>query len=234
MKAPAPGPAAPSDFLSQLAPDELDALRALGRSRAYARGEYVFRAADPGKYVFFLEKGRIKIAQLSPLGREVILWFCFPGEIFGLAEVARGGGRVVNAQAVEPSQVLAVPQDDYRAYLEKHPGAALLSMQVLSSRLRILGEMLVNLVADDVNTRIAKLILRLSARFGTRVGKDIVLAMPLTQQEMADMVGTTRQTVSTVLGQLKRQGVLSIDGHRILIESEDLLAGLSQGEPGAR
>ena len=101
-------------------------------------------------------------------------------------------------------------------------------MQVLSSRLRVLGEMFVNLVADDVNTRIAKLILRLSARYGTRVGKEVFLNIPLTHQEIADMVGTSRQTVTSTLSVLKRQGVLSIDNHRIHIESEELLNELTQ------
>ena len=101
--------------------------------------------------------------------------------------------------------------------------------QVLSSRLRVLGEMFVNLVSDDVSTRIAKLILRLSARYGTRVGKEVFLNIPLTHQEIADMVGTSRQTVTTVLSTLKRQGVLSIDNRRIHIESEELLNELTHG-----
>jgi CRP/FNR family transcriptional regulator len=101
-------------------------------------------------------------------------------------------------------------------------------MQVLSSRLRILGEMFVNLVADDVNTRIAKLILRLSARFGMRVGKEIFFNIPLTHQEIADMIGTSRQTVTSTLSVLKRQGVLNIDNHRIHIESEELLNEMTQ------
>jgi CRP/FNR family transcriptional regulator len=219
---------APSNFLAQLDARDYADLTALARLQHYARGEPVFRAGAPGSNVYFLKSGKVKICQLSPLGREVILWFCFPGEIFGLAEVARGGGRVVNALASEPSEVLAVSQQQFREFLSGHPQTALLSMQVLSSRLRVLGEMFVNLVADDVNTRIAKLILRLSARYGTRVGKEIYLNIPLTHQEIADMTGTSRQTVTTALSALKRQGVLSMDNHRIHIESEELLSGMTQ------
>lgn len=218
---------APSNFLAQLAPADHADLVALARARQYQKGDLVFSAGAPGDHVYFLKSGKVKIYQLSPLGREVILWFCFPGEIFGLAEVARGGGRVVNAQVCEQSEVLAVSQEQFKDFLARHPPTALLSMQVLSSRLRILGEMFVNLVADDVNTRIAKLILRLSARYGTRVGKEIFLNIPLTHQEIADMVGTSRQTVTSALSALKRQGVLSIDNHRIHIESEELLAEMT-------
>lgn len=219
---------APSNFLAQLGTEDFSALLEIATVQHYGKGDFVFRSGAPGSNVYFLRSGKVKIHQLSPVGREVILWFCFPGEIFGLAEVARGGGRVVNAQACEPSEVLAVSQEKFRNFLDSHPRIAMLSMQVLASRLRVLGEMFVNLVADDVNTRVAKLILRLSARYGTRVGKEIFLNIPLTHQEIADMVGTSRQTVTTVLSALKRQGVLSIDNRRIHIESEELLNELTQ------
>jgi CRP/FNR family transcriptional regulator len=99
---------------------------------------------------------------------------------------------------------------------------------VLSSRLRGLSDVLVNLVSDDVEIRIAKLILRLGARCGRRAGGVIHLDLPLTHQEIAEMVGTTRQTVTSALTRLKRQGALSIDTHRIQIESEDLLTGIAR------
>jgi CRP-like cAMP-binding protein len=219
---------APSNFLAQLGSADYADLWTLGVLQRYQKDDLMFRAGAPGDHVYFLKCGRVKIYQLSPLGRMVILWFCFPGEIFGLAEVARGGGRVVNAQACEPSEVLAITQEQFKQFIASHPEAALLSMKVLSSRLRILGEILVNLVSDDVDIRIAKLILRLSARYGTRVGKDIFLNIPLTHQEIADMVGTTRQTATSALSALKRQGVLSIDNHRIHIESEELLNEITQ------
>jgi len=222
-----PPPLGRSDFLGSLDAADREALCAAGVRRALAKDEAVFRVGDPGTRVYFLESGRVKIYQPAESGREVILWFCLPGEIFGLAEVARGGGRVVAAQACEASTVLVVPEDVFRAYIAVRPQAALLSLQVLSARLRGLSDVLVNLVADDVDTRIAKLILRLGARYGRREAHVIYLDIPLTHQEIADMVGTTRQTVTSALSRLKRQGVLSIDMHRIQIESEELLSGLA-------
>ena len=218
----------PSDFLGNLAAMDRQALFALGHHRTYPKGGFVFRVADACAHVYFLESGRVKIYQPSDSGREVILWYCLAGEIFGLAEVARGGGgRVVSAVACEKSTVLAVSQEAFKGFVASRPNAALLSMQVLSSRLRGLSDVMVNLVADDVDTRIAKLILRLGARYGRRTGGVIHLDIPITHQEIADMVGTTRQTVTSVLSRLKRQGVLSIDTHRIHIESEELLTSLT-------
>ena len=222
------GPPPPSDFLGNLAAMDREALFALGHHRTYPKGGFVFRVADACAHAYFLESGRVKIYQPSESGREVILWFCLTGEIFGLAEVARGGGgRVVSAVACEQSTVLAVSQEVFKEFVAARPAAALLSMQVLSSRLRGLSDMLVNLVSDDADIRIAKLILRLGARYGRRDRGSIHLDLSLTHQEIADMVGTTRQTVTSTLSRLRKQGVLSIDTHRIHIESEELLTGLT-------
>lgn len=218
----------PCDFLARLQPADYAALVAAAQRQRFRRGETVFRAGEPGDHVYFLQQGRVKISQLATIGRDVILWICRTGEVFGLAEVAAGGGRIVNAVACEPSDVLSLTQAQFRAFVLERPQAALLSMQVLSSRMRTLGEMLVNVVTDDVNTRIAKAIQRLSVRHGTRVGNEVRLDLPLTHQEIADMTGTSRQTVTSVLSALKRQGVLSIDSQRIQIESEGLLSEMTQ------
>jgi len=218
---------APTDFMQHLDAAELTALEALGRRELHARNDFVFSAGGLGRNVYFLRSGRVKIFQPSASGREVILWFCLPGEIFGLAEVARGGGRSVSALACEACEVLCLTQDQFRSFVEGRPRVALLSMQVLSSRLRLLGEMHANVVSDDVDTRIAKLILRLAARHGVRHGNELRLTLPLTHQEIADMVGTRRQTVTSSLNNMKRRGVLAIDNHRLVIESEELLLSLA-------
>ncbi len=218
---------APTEFVQHLDAAELAALEAIARRERRCRGELVFSVGGPGDAVYFLMNGRVKIVQPCAPGREVILWFCLPGEIFGLAEVARGGGRHVSALACESCEILCVSQEQFRAFVEARPRLAVLSMQVLSARLRVLGEMFANLVADDVDARIAKLILRLAARHGVRRGNELVLTLPLTHQEMADMVGTTRQTVTSCLSGLRRRGVLSFDRRRVVIDSEELLSGLT-------
>jgi len=218
---------ASSDVLAQIGEQDLQALFSLGKTQHHPKGDFIFHAGSAGSHVYFLRRGRVKIYQLSPVGREVILWFCFMGEMFGLAEVSRGEERVVNAQACEDSETLCIPKEQFHAFLESHPKIALLIMHVLSCRLRVLGEVLVNLASDDVNTRLAKLILRLGARYGKRVGTEIHLDIHLTHQEMADMIGATRQTVTSALGRLKRQGILSMGNRRILIESEELLNELT-------
>jgi CRP/FNR family transcriptional regulator, cyclic AMP receptor protein len=214
-----------SDFIARLAPADRADLLQLATRRALTRGELVFKAGSAGDYVYFLESGRVKIYHLSPSGKEILLWFCIPGEIFGLAEVCHGGGRQVYAETCEPSQVLSVRQDDFQKFLATHPLAALLVNDVLACRLRNLGNIIQSLVASDVNERVTQLIVRLAATHGQKnQNGDTAIDIRLTHQEMANMIGTTRQSVTSALNRLRRQGVLEFDtNHHILVHSETLL-----------
>jgi len=215
------------DILARMPPLDADYLRNIAQLQRFAKHALIFHAGAPGKNVYFLRSGRIKIYQPSPCGKEIILWFCFPGDMFGLAEVTQGEDRVIGAVACEDSEVLSITQTQFTDFLLAHPASSLLIMQVLSCRLRALGEFVVNLVNDDVQTRITKLILRLGARHGVRVEQDIHLDINLTHQEIADMVGTTRQTVTTVLSDLQRRGLLRLENRRIRIESQELLGEIA-------
>ena len=212
-----------TDILARLSAQDVDYLRSIGQIQQFAKNDLIFHAGALSKHVYFLRHGRVKIYHPANGGKEVILWFCFPGDMFGMAEVAQGGGRLVNAVACESSEVLSITQAQFEGFLRTHPAAGLLVIQVLSNRLRTLGDVIVNLVNDDAQTRILKLILLLSTRHGVRVEQNIYLSIDLTHQEIADMVGTTRQTVTGVLGQLQRRGLMRLENRRILIENPELL-----------
>jgi CRP-like cAMP-binding protein len=222
----------PSDFLGKMRRDDHAALLALAEVREFGKQTPIFQAGSPGNNVYILKQGRVKIFALSPIGKQVILWFCFPGEVFGLAEVPRGGRREVYADACAESTVLVIPQQDFKTFLVSHPDTAMLVIDLLSCRLRTLGDMLLNLTADDVTTRIVKLLIRLSARYGRRLASaDVCLDIDLTHQDIADMIGTSRQTVTSVLSELRRQGVVRVDNHHIHIPSQRLLESLAGREP---
>lgn len=221
-----------SDFLGKMAPADKEQLFALAHRQAYRRNAFVFQAGSPGRNVYILSQGRVKIYALSALGKGVLLWFCFPGEVFGLAEATRGGPREVYAQACSDSVVLSITREAFRHFLETHPAAATLVIDLLSCRLRTLGDMLINLTADDVSTRVVKLLTRLSARYGKHANdSDLYLDIRLTHQEIAEMIGTSRQTVTSILGELKRKGLLHIENHVIHIHRRDLLERLVDDAP---
>ena len=218
--------ASPFDFIAHLPESDRNALLGLGRARPIPKNTEVFHAGSPGDHVYLLEDGRVKIFHHSARGRAVIQWFCFPGEIFGLAEVPRIRPRGVCALACTDSRVIAIDHRAFRAFLRSRPDTAMLVIDVLASRLRVLGDMLVDLSADDVNSRLMKLLARLGMRYGRMHGERFILDIPLTHQEIADMVGTSRQTATTALGRLRRDGVLRIEKHRIHIEDPELRRSL--------
>ncbi len=211
----------PSYFLRRLSAADRSGLLKLAARRHYERGEFVFESGSPGNNVYILEEGRAKVFKLAESGREMILWFCFPGEIFGLAEISAGGGnREVFAQVCTPALIHCVSREAFVGFLSTHPDTAARVMDLLACRMRTLGEMLLNLASDDVRTRLIKLLTRLCARYGQHDGGIHYLEIPLTHQDMADMIGTSRQTVTSEINHLKRLGLLDTAGHRVVIQDE--------------
>lgn len=213
-----------ADLLSNLPGEDREDLLNLGKLQVFSKGEFIFNAGEPSLHVFLLIRGRVKIYQSSTIGKEAILWFCFAGELFGMSEASRGGERMVSAQASDACEVLSIRKEQFFAFLEGHPKTSLIIVQVLSCRLRVLSEVVINLISDDVRTRILKLVLNLGSRCGIPSERGLCLDIVLTHQEIADMIGTTRQTVTVTIGQLEREGLLAIDRHKIHITSSALLA----------
>lgn len=207
------------DFFNSLMGLEQSHLLQIGNKRNFLKDEMVFHSGARSDDVFILLEGRVKIFELSSDGREVILWFCFAGELFGLAEVLRHIPRAVNAQACSAVELLVVRQQDFEGFLRKFPDAALNVIELLSGRLRELGDVLLNLASDDVMSRVVKLLTRLAARYGKIRADCVYLDIPLTHQEMADMIGTSRQTVTTVLGALRKKGALRTERHTVVIQN---------------
>jgi len=207
----------PSDFLSHMKSEDRKHLLSISCRKEYRKGEYIFQAGAPGMNVYILEEGRAKIFQNSVQGREMILWFCLPGEIFGLAELPRGGKREVYAEACTACTVYAVSRNDFQNFLLTHPHTALQMIDLLSCRMRVLGHMMLNLASDDVASRIIKLVLRLAPRYQVENQQEVSLDIPLTHQEIADMIGASRPTVTSVLGELRRKGVIHMNGHCITV-----------------
>jgi CRP/FNR family transcriptional regulator len=217
-----PNPLRPSNFIERLNDADRATLMQLTQRRESRKGALIFNAGSPGKNVYFLESGQVKIYHLNSGGREAILWFCLTGEIFGLTEVCHGGGRQVYAQACEDTRLLSVDRTLFKEFLATRPAAAMLVIDVLAWRLRSLGHVIEEMVASDVTERVFHQILRLADSYGRRVGDEVHLDIHITHQEMANMIGCTRQSVTSALGMLKRLGVLSFQNHHIRIHRDRL------------
>ncbi len=216
---------APSDFWGGLTPAVRAELGLLGTRAQFRKHDTVFRAGSEGNDVYVLMTGRVKVYALSPTGRAVTLWFCLPGEVFGLTEIARSSPRMVYAEACTDAEILILPCDRLRTRLVSDAATAMQMVDMLSCRLRQLSDAILDLITDDVNTRVTKLLLRLHARYGKHLQTgEFLLDLPLTHQDMADMIGTTRQSVSTAITHLRQQGLLITTGHRLCLTDPERLA----------
>ena len=213
----------PPSFMGKLSPGEQAGLHSIAREHRYAKGNYIFQANQPNDTVYILLNGRVKIIRLATGGKELIQWFCMPGEIFGLSEDDETPYRGLYAQTLSKSDLLRIPKQDFDQLLLDHPRLALVIVKQLASRLRTLGNILLYLTSDDAQSRFVKLIRRLSACYGRHEGKAVYIDVHLTHQEMADMIGVCRQTVSSMLGEYKRAGILTSDRKGIHIQKPDSL-----------
>ena len=206
-----------ANLKSVISAADLDDLLRHMQARTFAKGEFIFRAGQPGQEIYLLRRGRVKLYRVSESGREVIMRMGAPGELFGLIDVLRGARRVITAEACGACEVHAMTREQFRAYLQGHGEFALQIMRLLAWHIHTLGELVESLAADDVNTRLLKLLRWLSQHYGVRNGEETYIALPLTHQEIASMVGATRQTVTRTFVDLKRRGLVRYQGRHLLV-----------------
>jgi len=219
-----------TDFLGKLSETGRSALLANATRLRLRKGDFVFRNRDTGDSVFILLAGRLKTYKIAPNGKEVILWFIFPGELFGFVETPREKGRMVNVQACEGTEVARISGPFFREFLLKHPDISQLCVRVVASRLGMLANRLVYLTNDNAEARIAKFLLDLDARYhGTGGSADHPL--DLTHQEIANISGVQRQTVTRILGKFSKRGALTVQYRHISIRDHDLLARYAARHP---
>lgn len=221
-----------ANFLSSLSEAETRDLMKCSRRLDLKSRDHLFHAGDRSNDVYIVASGCIRLFQISSTGKETILWFSFPGEIFGMAELWRGNGRQIHAVANEATQIYSISRKDFTNFLGTHPEAAMKAIGILSARVRALGHVLVGLTSDNVETRIARLLMRLAAASsdtrccaGSSEG-ELCVNVRMTHQDIANLIGASRQTVTTTLLHLRKQGAVRMEKHHIHIVRPDHLRRL--------
>lgn len=207
-------------------------LARIGSIREIRKNDYGFRAGTNADEIYLLERGCIKIFGTSPEGTEMLLCVSSSGELFGLSEAFRPSAaprHSYDAVACEDSRLVVIPRAHFRALLSHQPVVAVHIIETLSYRLDESRHKLVNLTSTNMAARVARIVLHMTACYGTHVGNGMELGVPLTQQEVADMVGAARQTVSAILASFKNEGVISITNKRIRIENHARLMKIAGG-----
>jgi CRP/FNR family transcriptional regulator len=211
-----------TDFLARLENEEKQQLLTLGTRKHYLKDETICSLGRTNDEIYILVAGRVKIYELTAEGKEVILWFCTAGELFGIADALTAneiGTRRINARSCGYTELLSVNYQEFLRFVKDYPRVSLPLLQLLSFRLREISEVLSDVTSIDVASRVIKLLHRLGERYGRKVENGVFLELPVTHQEMADMIGASRQTVTTVLGDLRRSGQIQMEHRTLFIRS---------------
>ncbi len=210
-------------IFSSLNENELVELSRLASERSFKPEEFVFWEGDAPDYFYTVAEGRIKILKYSSSGKEFIIAFFGPGEMFGEVAVFEGKPYPASAQAVADTKILGIKKDDFLSFLAGRPQIALDIINILGGRLRDAQSRLKDLAGERAEQRLARTLLMLSSKLGP--------TLPFTRQEIADMAGTSTETAFRVTTQLKDSSIIRSVRGKIIILDETKLRLLSEGPP---
>ncbi len=217
------------DFFWELAAEKEEFV-ALSVKRNIRKNQSIFLEEDPGDSAFYLENGEVKIFRISSCGKESIVFIRHPGEMFGLAEAICNKNRACNAETMTHCTLYEIKRRELELLLSRHFSLAKRVMEIMGKRLRYLGEQVENLMVCDVTTRLLKLLIYLSYSSTLDSGllnDPITVPTHLTQEKIAEMIGSCQQTVSETLKQLEQDGIINISRKKItLLKPAEIMARL--------
>ncbi len=205
--------------------DEEDtrALRAGVMVVKLARGDRLFSEGDIGDKLYIIISGKIKLTRAAPDGRENLQSVHGPGEMFGELSLFDPVPRTATATAVTDAELAGLAHDDVRKWLSTRPEVAMHLLQALAQRLRRINDVKADLVFTDVPGRVAKALLDLAERFGVPNSEGIQVNHDLTQEELAQLVGASRETVNKALADFAARGWIQLAAKSVLVTDADRL-----------
>ncbi len=204
------------DFLAGLEDAEVQALADRAQMREFQRGKVILHPNSRPEMVYLIKEGRVKISRYSPDGREQILALLESGDLFGELTLIHER-EPVHVEAFEDTLICTMPRPDFAALVERRPELMLHVIKVMAERLRQAEDEIADLVFRDVPGRVAALLLRLGEEYGERDSDGLRLTLRLTHQDIASMVGATRETITTTLSRFRDAGLIAVDQHYIVI-----------------
>ena len=205
------------NIFSDLSEDECENLKSLCKPRNYLKNSMIILEEEYGDLVFVIKTGTIKITRVNDEGKEVILALLGPGEMFGELAILDGEARSANALAQENCELLAINKEDFLDILKNNFTVSYNVMYELAKRLRKSDQQIEALSLSDAEHRIGVSLLNLAEDMGViRKGKVTIQNLPF-QQDIANMAGTSRETVSRVLKILEKKSMISKEGHTLVI-----------------
>jgi CRP/FNR family transcriptional regulator, cyclic AMP receptor protein len=214
-------------LLADLAPDALANLAEIVEMKEIRRRQVIYLPGDPGSAVYVVNGGRVKVSKVTRDGKELTLAYRGPGEVFGEACLIDGSPREEMAEAMENALVTEIERNEFERLLATQAPLGYRMTKILAQRRREMESKIENLVFKDVNSKLAELLLRLATEYGVDDARGTLVALKITHQEMANLIGSTRETVSLTLAQFKRKGLIQTEGRKVIIADREGLRALA-------
>lgn len=204
-------------FFSEIDDEDANKIANLIIERKYKKNMIIFMEGEPSEAVYFVKSGKVKISKNTADGKEHIIHIMTDGEVFAEACLFGISPYPANAEAIEDSEVYMIKNADLERLLESSPKTAIQIIKVMSKRLNLVSSQIENLALRDAYGKTASLIIQLLRETGITAGNGVVLKTDLSRQDMGNMVGLTRETLTRALTRLKNDGAVDIDRDEIKI-----------------
>lgn len=222
-----------ASFLARLSPEDLATVRGLGRIVSFARGETVFLQGQPHEGIFLVETGVVRSYYTAPSGREITLAYWTRGHFVGGPEMFRGGLHIWSGVAAEDCTLLYLSGTNIRRLVERLPQFAICLIEGLVAKSKCYSALVQMLGTRSATERLAQLLVILGEIYGkpeNHLGANrLVVQRKVTHDQLAAIVGVTRQWITTTLDRFQKKGIISVGRQTIIIERPDLLLALVQG-----
>ena len=217
------------DWLSKLTADEAAELESQAITRRFKKGEVVYFPQDAGETVLLLATGQIKLKAVTPDGKEAILAFIDEGELFGELALLDGAPRGEFAEAVADSQIIAIPAAQLHRVMQSRPDVALGITRLVGLRRRRIQNRLQNILFRSNRERVTHLLLELAESHGVQDGPHWQISLRLSHQDLASLIGATRESVTLILGQLQLEKLIRVRRRQLTILDRGRLLSESNG-----
>lgn len=197
--------------------DQLSEVEKVIIERSYQKGRILFMENEPGEAVFFVKTGRIKVTKQTEDGREHILHFINPGEVFAEVVMFEGGTYPATAEVVEDCTVGMIRNVDMDRIISENSSIALGLLKIMARRLRVSQQQLIELALLDTTRRAASMLLFLAGEQGIPTNRGIEIDISLTNQDLANLIGTSRETANRIINDFKRQKAIEVKKGRVTI-----------------
>ena len=215
-----------STLYRNLSGEDQKRLAAVSLAKFYEKGDTIFREGDPPDFLVTIASGRVKVVKLIPSGKEIILEIFGPGDPVGAVVAYEGRPYPASAVAIEPVECILVRRSEFFALFERHPSFVRGFLTGMAQRIVELTRRIPEVAGGRVETRFARLFLKLADRMGEPRGAARFIPMPLSRQELADLTGTTIETCIRIMSRWGKEGVVTTEREGFLVNDRSTLERL--------